>query len=188
MWAYVVTRRTYFGVSVKTVRKNWQPVIGQDTVDFDNLPGGSIGLPVSAPPVPVTSVAGETGAVGAESLAGALAEFMPIPDVSGKLDASVVGAADGVAPLGVDQKVPDASLPTRLGTTALNATFDRAFEPSTSIVYDAATGNVTSATEGGITTTFTYNTDGSVKTETRLGKVRTWVYDAAGNPTSSTVV
>jgi len=85
-------------------------------------------------------------------------------------------------------KVPDASLPTRLGDTALGATYSRAFEASTAIVYDSATGNVTSTTEGGITTTFTYNTDGTVNTETRLGKVRTWAYDANGNPTSSTVV
>jgi YD repeat-containing protein len=70
---------------------------------------------------------------------------------------------------------------------ALNATFARVFEPSASIVYDGS-GNVTSATEGGITTTFTYNADGTVNTETRQGRVRTWAYDANGNPTSSTVV
>jgi YD repeat-containing protein len=75
---------------------------------------------------------------------------------------------------------------TPLGA-ALNATYARAFEPSASIVYDGS-GNVTSATEGGITTTFTYNADGTVNTETRQGRVRTWAYDANGNPTSSTVV
>jgi len=124
MWAYVVTRLTWFGSSVKTVRKNWQPVVGQDTIDFDSLPGGNIGLPVSAPIVPVTSVAGLTAAVGAESLADVLSEFMPIPDVSGKLDASAVGGAFGVAPLGADSKVPDASLPTRLADATLNATYE----------------------------------------------------------------
>ena len=77
MWAYVVTRLTWFGSSVKTVRKNWQPVLGQDTIDFDNLPGGNIGLPVSAPIVPVTSVAGETGVVQADSLADALVPYLP---------------------------------------------------------------------------------------------------------------
>jgi len=142
MWAYVVTRLTWCGSSVKTVRKNWQPVVGQDTIDFDSLPGGNIGLPVSAPIVPVTSVAGLTAAVGAESLADVLSEFMPIPDVSGKLDASAAattyatksvettkldasarGAASGVAPLGADSKVPDASLPARLQDTALVAAF-----------------------------------------------------------------
>jgi YD repeat-containing protein len=71
---------------------------------------------------------------------------------------------------------------------ALNATYVPALAPTSSIVYDGATGNVTSTTEGGITTTFTYNADGTVNTETRLGKVRTWAYDGSGNPTSSTVV
>jgi YD repeat-containing protein len=84
-------------------------------------------------------------------------------------------------------KVADTNLPARLQDTALNATYDRAFEASTSIVYNSA-GQVTSTTEGGITTTYTYNANGTVNTETRLGKVRTWVYDASGNPTSSTVV
>jgi YD repeat-containing protein len=70
----------------------------------------------------------------------------------------------------------------------ISPTYTPAFAPSTSIVYDATTGAVTSATENGVTTTYTYNADGSVNTETRLGKVRTWVYDASGNPTSSTVV
>jgi hypothetical protein len=123
MWAYIVTRTTYFGQLKKEVRKNWQPVLGQTTVDFDNLPGGNIGLPVSAPIVPVTSVAGVTGAVGAEPLADAIAAFLPAPDLSSKLDAAQKGAASGVAPLGSDSKVPDASLPDRLATAALNATY-----------------------------------------------------------------
>lgn len=84
--------------------------------------------------------------------------------------------------------IEDGDLPERLSVEELSATYDRAFEPSTAIVYDGVTGNVTSATEGGVTTTFTYNTDGTVNTETRLGKVRTWTYDGSGNPTSSTVV
>jgi chitodextrinase/lysophospholipase L1-like esterase len=37
-----------------------------------------------------------------------------------------VGAADGVAPLGADSRVPDANLPDRLATAALNATFVQA--------------------------------------------------------------
>jgi len=40
-----------------------------------------------------------------------------------KLDAAQKGAANGVAPLGADSKVPDASLPTRLATTTLNAAY-----------------------------------------------------------------
>jgi YD repeat-containing protein len=84
-------------------------------------------------------------------------------------------------------KVVDASLPTRLQSGELNATYVPGFAPSTSIVYNAA-GQVTSATENGITTTYAYNADGTVNTEARLGKVRTWTYDSNGNPTSSTVV
>jgi len=45
-----------------------------------------------------------------------------------KLDANKVGAASGVAPLGADSKVPDASLPTRLGDVALNAAIGLATE------------------------------------------------------------
>ena len=114
MWAYVVTRKTFFGTGKPlTVRKNWQPVLGQSEVDFDNLPGGTIGLPVSAPQVPVTSVASLTGSVGAEALAGALGPLMPAPDVSGKQDVSTLDAAV-------------AAKATTDGTalkTALNATF-----------------------------------------------------------------
>lgn len=81
--------------------------------------------------------------------------------------------------VGDDFKLPTA---VKAGTTNLP------FDATTSIVYDPATGSVTSSTEGGVTTAYTYNPDGTVNTETRLGKVRTWVYDANGNPTSSTVV
>lgn len=80
MWAYIVTRKTFFGSSMKTVKKNWQPILGQTTIDFDNLPGGAIGLPVAAPPVPVTSVAGLAGVVPAAALAGVLEEFLPAAD------------------------------------------------------------------------------------------------------------
>jgi len=79
----------------------------------------------------------------------------------------------------------DPKPPTR---AELSATYVPALAPTSAIAYDATTGNVTSVTEGGITTTFTYNADGTVNTETRLGKVRTWAYDTNGNPTSSTVV
>jgi len=77
--------------------------------------------------------------------------------------------------------------PKPLTVAAGNATYVPALAATSGIVYDASTGNVTSITEGGITTTFTYNADGTVNTESRLGKVRTWAYDASGNPTSSTV-
>jgi hypothetical protein len=77
MWAYVLTRRTYYGNTVKTVKKYWQPLLGQDSVDFDNLPGGTVGLPVAVSPIPVTSVAGETGAVTADALATKIAPLLP---------------------------------------------------------------------------------------------------------------
>ncbi|MET3949705.1 polysaccharide deacetylase family protein [Arthrobacter sp. UYEF36] len=98
MWAYVVTRKTFFGGRSKTVRKSWQPLLGQsEPVDFDNLPGGSVGLPVSAPVVPVTSVAGLTLAVGAEDLATELSPFMPVgvtpEDLELKQDAAALDAA-----------------------------------------------------------------------------------------------
>lgn len=104
MWAYVITRKTILGSSQKVVTKNWAPVIGQDVTDFDNLPGGTIGLPVSAPPVPVTSVASLTGVVGAAALAGELVDFIPDPvtpesvaaNLPGYLEADAI--ADGLAP------------------------------------------------------------------------------------------
>lgn len=112
------------------------------------------------------------------------------------LDAKYVAPAAQAAALALKQDVAtlDSVVTTKATTggtalnTALTATYAREFEPSTAIVYDGTTGNVTSSTEGGITTTYTYNADGTVNTETRLGKVRTWAYDGSGNPTSSTVV
>ncbi|WNM66328.1 hypothetical protein SEA_CULVER_57 [Gordonia phage Culver] len=41
--------------------------------------------------------------------------------------------------------------------------------------------------EGGVRTDYTYDSEGKCITETRLGKVKTWTYDSAGNPISSTV-
>ncbi|WP_285240047.1 right-handed parallel beta-helix repeat-containing protein [Pseudarthrobacter sp. MEB009] len=131
MWAYRITRKSVFGNTQKTVTKNWQPLIGQDVVDFDNLPGGVIGLPVSAPVVPVTSVAGLTLAVGAAELASELEEYLPggvTPEevqeaVSGRVPNAAKGAASGVAPLDTSAKVPDTNLPARLGDAALSATY-----------------------------------------------------------------
>lgn len=50
-----------------------------------------------------------------------------------------------------------------------------------------ANGRPTSVTEGGVTTTYTYNADGSVNTETRGGITRTYAYDGSGNLTGATV-
>ena len=49
-----------------------------------------------------------------------------------------------------------------------------------------AAGNPTSVTEGGITSTYTWNADGTVATETRLGLTRTYTY-SAGVLTGATV-
>jgi len=138
MWAYTVTRRTFFGASMKVVQKIWQPVVGQDVMDFDNLPGGDIGLPVSAPIAPVTSVAGETGAVGADALADALAGYLPIPDVSGKLDASEKGVASGVATLDSGSKVPAAQIPNLSATYAAKSVETSKLDASTAATTYAA--------------------------------------------------
>lgn len=62
-WAYIV-RVTYTGSGgTETVTKNWQPVLGQATVDFDLIPSGSLTPGISAPSAVVTSVNGLTGDV-----------------------------------------------------------------------------------------------------------------------------
>lgn len=105
MWAYVLTRKTFFGNTVKTVKKYWQPLIGQDSTDFDNLPGGTVGLPVAVSPVPVTSVAGLTLAVGAAELVTALDPYLPAPEP-------------------ITPEAIEANLPQRLEATALTAAID----------------------------------------------------------------
>lgn len=130
MWAYIVTRRTFFGSSMKTVKKNWQPLIGQDVIDFDNLPGGQISLPVAVPVAAVTSVAGRTGVIGAQPLADALAEYLPAPELTTEaIDAALparlseeelaAAIAGAVTPEAVEE-----NLPARLSEEAQNATID----------------------------------------------------------------
>jgi len=62
-----------------------------------------------------------------------------------------------------------------------NATYAPAFASATTITYSG--GNLASVTENGVTTTFTYNSDGTVHTDTRLGVTRTYTYDGSGNLT-----
>lgn len=52
-----------------------------------------------------------------------------------------------------------------------------------------ANGNPTSVTEGGVTTIYTWNADGTVHTEARSGQTKTYVYANSGSaiPTSWTV-
>jgi YD repeat-containing protein len=53
--------------------------------------------------------------------------------------------------------------------------------PDVEITYDG--DDVDTVTEDGITTTYTYNPDGTVATDTRLGVTRTYTYDGSGNLT-----
>jgi uncharacterized protein RhaS with RHS repeats len=62
-----------------------------------------------------------------------------------------------------------------------NATYAPAFASTTTIAYSG--DNVASVTENGITTTYTYNGDGTVHTDTRAGVTRTYTYDGSGNLT-----
>lgn len=79
-----------------------------------------------------------------------------------------------------DEQAGDAALPEPVNEV-LRATYVRAFPDSTAVVYDGE--NVSSVTEDGITTTYTYNPDGSVATDTRDGVTRAYTYDTAGNLT-----
>lgn len=59
--------------------------------------------------------------------------------------------------------------------------------PITNVTYDED-GNITSMTEGAVTTTYTYDpNDGRPLTETRNGVTRTYAYDANGKLVGATV-
>jgi hypothetical protein len=163
-WAYLVTRRAFFGsVPAQQVQKTWQPLVGQDVVDFDLLPGGPVGEPVSAPVIPVTSVAGETGVVGAEALSVALTPYLP-NDVT---PASVAAAlppgtasqylrgdrtfqslAKGDVGLGNVDNTSDASKPVSTATqTALNGKANTAHtHPMTDLTGTLTPGQIPAAT------------------------------------------
>jgi len=130
MWSYSVTRKMFFGSSSVVVQKNWQPLTGQATTDFDALPAGTPATP--APVFPVTSVAGKSGTVAASDLATAIAPLLPLPDLPGKLNTTAVGAALGVAPLDSGSKVPDANLPAASNAAAVAAKVDKSALAATS--------------------------------------------------------
>src|SRR5690606_33482639 len=73
MWAYRVTETAGGKARVKHV----QPLAGQTLIDFDRIPDGTVGLPVSAPSVSVSDVAGHTGSVSAEQIAAAVGPLLP---------------------------------------------------------------------------------------------------------------
>jgi lysophospholipase L1-like esterase len=71
-WSYKLTEIPSYNGKAGTGRTKYvQPLSGQTVIDFDRIPDGGVGMPVSAPVVPVTSVVGFTGPVTAEQLAAA---------------------------------------------------------------------------------------------------------------------
>lgn len=92
-----------------------------------------------------------------------------------------IGAANGVASLDSATRLPAAQLPVEADLlTALPSVESRV---PTAITVNArdANGNITSITEGGVTTTYTYDIEDRVVTETRFGVTRTFSYDTAGD-------
>jgi len=72
MWAYKVTE-----ISGGIARQKFvQPMSGQEVIDFDLIPDGTVGVPSVAPVVSVTTVAGLSGRVEAGELADALLPFI----------------------------------------------------------------------------------------------------------------
>lgn len=63
MWAYQATITATLSGQAQNWVKNFQPLVGQVTIDLDLLPDGSIASPLSAPIPAVLSVNGETGNV-----------------------------------------------------------------------------------------------------------------------------
>lgn len=82
MWAYTATITARKGGETKTRVKNFQPVVGQTTIDLDRVPDGSISVPSSAPILPVSSVAGLTDEVTLAELVTALT-----PELQARADA-----------------------------------------------------------------------------------------------------
>jgi hypothetical protein len=69
LWGYKLTETPRYGRLPGRPRTKFvQPLAGQIEIDFDRIPDGSIGLPVSAPVVAVSSVNGQTGAVIVEGM------------------------------------------------------------------------------------------------------------------------
>lgn len=170
-WAYKVKGSWSYGGSQISFEKNFQLVAGQTVVDLDEIPGGSITLPVSAPIATVTSVLGKTGAISAEDLGELGVADGSVDEV--KLDPAVVTKIDG--------KLDAVDAADFITETQADASY-APVSPNTGITYDGA-GNVQTVTENGITTTYTYNADSSVHTDSRAGVTRTYTYDGSGNLT-----
>jgi hypothetical protein len=84
------------------------------------------------------------------------------------LDGLVTVPSSAGTPISVDVlTVNDITNPASDVSTALRATFGRAAPVLSAFSYDAATGNLLSYQEDGITITLTYNADGTVATSKR---------------------
>ncbi|MFT4156633.1 MAG: hypothetical protein QM630_01690 [Microbacterium sp.] len=127
MWAYRLTET----VSGRQRVKYLQPLTGQGVIDFDRIPDGSVGLPVSAPVVAVLDVAGLTGSVGAQQLADTLAPL--IPDSGGGAVASVNGYTGAVT-----LTAPDVGA----ATTVQGEKADTAVQPDRTVAGYALTSDV----------------------------------------------
>lgn len=92
MWAYIVDI-TYTSQSGVTKRRSveWQPLLGQTSVDLDLIAGGPVSSPISGVTALVTSVAGLSGAVTLE-----------------QLNSLGIGGGNSITPAAVDAKIATA--------------------------------------------------------------------------------
>jgi hypothetical protein len=98
MWGYKLTETPMYGRTAGKPRiKYWQPVTGQTNVDFDRIPDGSLGLPVSGPLAGVTSVNGQVGAVTISSGTSDYNALTNKPDIAGQIAAAVNALKGGAA-------------------------------------------------------------------------------------------
>ncbi|QTF81732.1 hypothetical protein SEA_BEEGEE_29 [Gordonia phage BeeGee] len=92
----------------------------------------------------------------------------------------------------VNTEVSDSLIAGAVATpgSEAKAALDAAYAPlglvADTIHYDGS-GQVDYSIAGGVRTDYTWNADGTCHTETSQGLVKTWTYDGAGNPISSTV-
>lgn len=131
----------------------------------------------------VTPIAESVGTAAAEAAAPAAvgqaaADMNPIP-VAGPTPGKIAISFNGTT--GDEFNPLPASWDDLVGRPDLKLAF-----PDTSITYDG--DNVATVTEEGVTTTYTYNIDGTVDTDTRLGVTRQYTYDGDGNLTTIEVI
>lgn len=88
------------------------------------------------------------------------------------------GAANGVAALGSDSKLPETQVPDRLSPAQLSSTFAPVVK--TAVLTRDTAGRITSAVENGVTVTYTRDAQGRIQSETKNGKTTTYMRDAAG--------